>query len=293
MRRIPPRRLIFSGGGIRVISYLGVIQVLKEHGLLKHVKEFCGVSAGALVALMLALEYKLHIIENFCFQYDFSEVRSVEPEDTLEFLENYGVDNGEKLQTLIEKILKHKGHKPTATFADLAAGGVKSIRMWASDIQNMRPIEFSAAKTPNIQVSFALRASMAVPFYFIPLRHPETNTLLVDGAVFDNYPISHLTDSEAEDSLGLTFGFHTLPQPVDSIGTFLGLINSGYYIPSYKKLLERHTQRTIVIPCNEFPALHFEATVEERQLLVTKGRQAAEDFFTKGQMKPQRRHSVS
>ena len=293
MRTVPPRRLIFSGGGIRVISYLGVIEVLEEKGLLKHVKEFCGVSAGALVCLMLALEYKLHIIKNLCFQYDFSEVRSVEPEDTLEFLENYGIDTGEKLQLLIEKILKHKGHKPLVTFAELAASGAKSIRMWASDIQNMRPIEFSAAKTPDISVSFALRASMAVPFYFIPLRHPETNALLVDGAIFDNYPISHLTDLEAEDSLGFTFGFHKFPQPVDSIGDFLGLINSGYYIPSYKKLVERHRYRTIVIPCNEFPALHFEATVEERQLLVTTGRQAAEDFLTKGQIKPQRRHSVS
>ena len=81
--------------------------------------------------------------------------------------------------------------------------------------------------------------------------------------------------------------------PVDSIGEFLGLINSGYYIPSYKKLVERHRYRTIVIPCNEFPALHFEATVEERQLLVTTGRQAAEEFFKWGQLKPHRRHSVS
>ena len=47
---IPPRRLLFSGGGIRVISCLGALQVLQEKNIVKCVREYCGVSAGALAA---------------------------------------------------------------------------------------------------------------------------------------------------------------------------------------------------------------------------------------------------
>ena len=169
MYTIPPRRLLFSGGGMRVIAYLGVLQVLEEQGLLKHVREFCGVSAGAFVSLMLALNYSLKTIKRFCFEYDFSNVRTLEPDTILEFTESYGLDTGERLQQLIEKILKHKNLPPKATFKS-----IPGLRVWASDLQNSCLVEFSSSKTPDIEIAFALRASMAFPIYFVPLKHPHT-----------------------------------------------------------------------------------------------------------------------
>jgi NTE family protein len=277
---IPPRRLLFSGGGIRVISYLGVLQILEQKNILHHVREYCGVSAGGLISLMLALGYKLSIIERFCYEYNWENVRSMNPDGALDFLEQYGIDDGLNLELLIQKILFHKGFGPNATFADLEnSGKVKSIRVWASDIQNMRPIEFSAKITPTISVVFALRASMCIPMYFIPVRHPETNTILVDGGIFDNYPISYLTEQEIRDTLGVVFEYSKIPQDVNDIMEFVSLLTSGYYKPSYQSILERHKSRTIIIPCAEFSALNFEASLEERQQLVAIGRQAAENFF--------------
>jgi NTE family protein len=293
--QIPPRRLLLSGGGIRVISYVGVLQVLEEKGLLKGIREFCGVSAGSLLALMLALGYKLPILERFCFEYDFSNIRSFEPENVLEFLETYGVDDGSNLEKLLQKILHHKGFKPNVTFEELAASGtVKSIRLWAADIQMLRPIEFSAKATPKVEVIFALRASMAIPMYFTPVRHPVTHTFLVDGGVFDNYPISYLTETEANETLGVAFEFSKRPVDVADVGTFISLLSVGYYQPSYQRLIRQYKEQTICLPCAEQSALDFEASVERRRELVTIGRQAAETFFSRTPSKSLiRRHSVS
>lgn len=293
---VPPRRLLFSGGGIRVVSYLGVLQVLSECNILHHIQEFCGVSAGGLVALMLALGYKLSIIERFCFEYNFGNVRSVEPENPFTILETFGIDTGENLEALIHKILHHKGFQPTATFQDLQISGrVKQFRVWASDIQLLKPIEFSAKLTPHISVAFALRASMTIPMYFVPLKHPETDTFLVDGGVFDNYPMSYLTHQETQETLGVAFEHSSTPIHIKDLAEFIGSIASGYYKPSYQALLQQHKDRTILLPCAEFSSLHFEASLEERQMLVTIGRQASEEFFKKGTsiLKIQRRHSVS
>jgi predicted acylesterase/phospholipase RssA len=292
---IPPRRLLFSGGGIRVISYLGVLQVLEQKQILHHVKEFCGVSAGGLVALMLALGYKMSIMERFCFEYNWENVRSMEPDGALEFLEHYGIDDGTNLERLIQKILFHKGFEPNATFEDLELSGrVKTIRVWASDIQNMRPIEFSAKATPKIQIVFALRASMCIPMYFIPVRHPITNTILVDGGIFDNYPITYLTEKEIRDTLGVVFEYSKIPQEVNDVMGFISLLTSGYYRPSYQTILERYKVRTIIVPCAEFSALNFEVSLEERKKLVATGRRAAELFFSRsGNSDCIRRHSVS
>jgi NTE family protein len=291
---IPPRRLVFSGGGTRVISYLGVLQVLQEKRLLEYIRELCGVSAGSLISLMLALGYTIQIIERFCYEYDFSNVRSLEPDNMFELFENFGLDDGANLVKLIEKILFHKGFTATTTFEDLhMSGRVKGIRLWAADVENLKPVEFSYRKTPKVSVIQALRASMSFPLYFMPIRHPDTGHILCDGGVFDNYPISYLSDIEIEDTLGICFEYGKLPVDVHDLSSYISLLTSGYYMPSYQKLIERHKCRTIIIPCAEFSALDFEMSLENRRMLVHKGRQATEDFFRRQSFSNIiRRHSV-
>jgi NTE family protein len=291
---IPPRRLVFSGGGVRVIAYLGALQVLEEKGLLKSVQEFCGVSAGGLTALMLALGYSLNVLGRFCYEYDFGELRSLEPESIFEITETFGLDTGENVQKLIHKILKHKGFSADTTFQQLAESGrAKSIRFWAADIQNLKPVEFSAKATPSIPVAFALQASMAIPLYYKPLVHPETKAYLVDGGVFDNYPLTFFSEDEIQQTLGFAFEVGTLPLEVTGIASFMGLINCGYYRPSYQKFISKHKDRTIVIPCAEVSALELDMDLEARQKLASMGRQAADNFFKKpGGLIIKRRNSV-
>jgi predicted acylesterase/phospholipase RssA len=291
---IPPKRLVFSGGGTRVIAYLGAIQVLEEKGLLKHVKEFCGVSAGGLTALMLALGYSIKVLERFSFEYDFSELRSLEPEAMFEITETFGLDTGENVQKLIHKILKHKGFSADITFQQMAESGrAKAVRFWAADIQNLQPVEFSAKATPGIQVAFGLQASMTIPLYFRPLIHPDTKSYLVDGGVFDNYPLTFLTEDEIQETIGFAFEFGSLPLKVTDIQSFMASITCGYYKPSYQKFLNVYKHRTIVVPCGEYSSFDFEISVESRQKLASLGRQAAEDFFKRPKgFQLKRRNSV-
>ena len=285
---IPPKRLLFSGGGMRLISCIGVLQVLEEQSLLKHVKEFCGVSAGAFVAFMLSLGYSLKTIKRFCFEYDFSNVRTLEPEIMLEFTDTFGLDSGIQLQALLEKVLKHKNLQPKTTFKDLP-----NLRVWASDLQNSCLIEFSSKKTPNIEVVFALRASMAFPIYFVPLKHPQTGHLLADGGIYDNYPIMSLTTEEQQNTLGIVFEWAKLPLEIPDITKYITLLFTGYYMPSYQALIKQHRNKTIVIPCGEFPTLHFEATVQEKEALIQCGYQATLKFLKKQNIYQGRRYSVS
>lgn len=289
---VPPRRLVLSGGGLRVIGFIGVLQVLEEKNMLNTIREFCGVSAGALVGTMLALGYSLQKIERFFLEYDFSQVRTLEPENMFMIFETFGVDSGERLEALIQKFLFHKGFGPKTTFRQLKESGrCKSLRVWAGDIQMAAPIEFSAEATPDMEVVFALRASSSIPGYFIPVHHPETGRLLADGGVFDNYPISYLTEAEAEETLGIAFKFASLPRECTDFGSFLGMVVAGYYMPSYRQLVEKHKSRTIELPCYEFSSLNFEATLEEKKELIAVGRTAAMKFFN-GWKYSGRRHSV-
>ncbi len=290
---IPPRRLVFSGGGIRILSYLGALEYLEEKGMLSSLREVAGVSAGALLSLMVSLGYPLSVLRRFCFEYDFSNLRSIEPELAVLFLETLGVDDGENLKRLIYKILKHKGFGPETTFRQLAERGCKHLRVWASDVHTLQLLEFSAQRTPESSVVMAVRASMAVPVYFQPVLNPETGSLLCDGGLLDNFPISRLSPDEIQETLGFTFVFAEIPLKQIDFNNYLSILTSGYYMPVYQHLLQQYKDRVIQIPCLEFPALHFEATNEEKQRLVALGRQAAEQWYSQKPRLLGRRRSVS
>jgi len=74
---IPPRRIMLSGGGIKAVSLIGSIKHLSEKGLLHSVKEYCGVSAGAWMALMMACKVPIPVLERLILELDFGVVRNV------------------------------------------------------------------------------------------------------------------------------------------------------------------------------------------------------------------------
>jgi len=214
----------------------------------------------------------------------------------LDSIDHFGVNTGEALRTLIRKILHHKGFGPDITFGELQASGkAAKVRMWATDIQYIKLLEFSAEKTPTMPIQLALYASMSLPMVYVPIKHPDTGTYLLDGGVLDNYPIESFTNKEAEETLGFVFEHGSLPVPIEDIGSFVSLVTSGYYMPCYQALFEKHKCRTIVVPCQEFSSTKFEASKEERLWLVSKGRQATEKFLQDSPryLTIQRRFSVS
>ena len=76
---IPPRRLILSGGGVKVTSLVGALKILNNAGFLKSVKEVCGVSAGAFLAFMLSTGYPIEKIEALILDLSFGVIRNMTP----------------------------------------------------------------------------------------------------------------------------------------------------------------------------------------------------------------------
>ena len=64
--------LVFEGGGVKGIAYIGAMQVLQEKGVLKNIKRVGGTSAGAINATLFALGYsiadQLRILKKLGFQ---------------------------------------------------------------------------------------------------------------------------------------------------------------------------------------------------------------------------------
>lgn len=47
--------LVFEGGGVKGIAYVGALEVLQEEGILQNVKRVAGTSAGAMMAVLVEI----------------------------------------------------------------------------------------------------------------------------------------------------------------------------------------------------------------------------------------------
>ena len=67
------RNLVFEGGGVKGIAYVGAMQVLAERGLLNDIRRVGGTSAGAINALIFALGYDLAEQQGILRSTDFGK----------------------------------------------------------------------------------------------------------------------------------------------------------------------------------------------------------------------------
>jgi NTE family protein len=292
--RIPPRRLALCGGGVRGVAHVGVMKALEEEGMLSCVKEMIGISAGSLFCLLWVLGYTLDELERLAVEFDFRLLRNIEPESVFAFPETFGLDSGESLEKLISSILRQKGFAPTATFADLQKRCSVSLRCYATELQTSRIREFSTSLTPTTEVRLAIRASMSLPFLYTPVKDPKSEALLMDGGLLNNLPMVFLEEHHIHETWGVLFqtSQKITSEPVKDITEFLRYIYDGATLMRSSIFLERHGDRIIQIPTDDFGALSFDESKETRLALIELARKTTSKFLYSDQ-KPARRFSCA
>ena len=271
------KRLIFSGGGIKVVSILGSLQVLEEKGRLKKVKEVCGVSAGAWLAFMVASGFPIVKIQELILSLEFSIIRNISPEGFLGFPETFGIDDGTSLVKFLESLTKVALKlDPGITFADFK--GPYTFRCWATDLTTRTIREFSALKTPTVKIIDALRASMSLPLYYTPVRDTLTGNMLSDGGIQGNLPLHALTEDECGESLSIGFSSPGDKSTEKPVGDLMGFVNAIFTCLTHRRndgKLAKWPHRIIRIPVDDYPSWNFEASRADREMLMSKGNAAA------------------
>jgi NTE family protein len=291
---IPPYRITLSGGGLKGVAHVGALEVLSEHGLLSALKEYVGISAGALVAFCLCIGTSLSALRMIVSLLDFGLVRDLDPETMINFPETFGLDTGANLEKLLKTILKARKLPLTLTFEQLAeAKKGPTLRIITMNLNTCMPREFSAACTPTAEVVMAVTASMSIPIYFSPVRDPITQHFLSDGGIYFASPFKFLSDDERRHTLSIAFD--DKHKPTESISSLSGFLMQLYYSLDYhtaQELRKQWGQNILYIDCRGTNLLQFEASQEERIALMEAGRQSAEDFLKHPGPKPARRFST-
>lgn len=210
------KNLALKGGGVKGIAYVGALYDLDERGHYKTLERVSGTSAGALVALMVALCLTPKEIEVLMKELNFNSFkRGWNP---IRIFTKYGLYTGDEILKFIHKCYDASPIEleKNATFRDFKDAGGKNIIVFASNLNERNITEFSRHSTPDCIVAEAVRASMSIPFFFKSWQFSNKNPndhIYVDGGVMFNYPLSFFDKPRFHDN--------RLTPNTETIGLFL------------------------------------------------------------------------
>jgi NTE family protein len=121
---------------------------------------------------------------------DLSKVKKI---DVQLFLNDFGLNSGDKLITILHKLLNSKKISSKITFLELYEKTKKTFIVTSVNINEQKLEYFSYTSHPNMEVIQAIRMSISIPFVFTPVLY--NNCLYVDGGCIDNFPISYFSEN--------------------------------------------------------------------------------------------------
>jgi hypothetical protein len=195
------KNLVISSGGVIILSLLGSLKYLNENNLLKDIKCYFGVSAGAILCAMLALDYTIDEIKDFLINFDL--LKMVGNYDITNLINNYGFSLGENSEIIAQSIIIYKlgNENKDYTFKQLYDDKKKELNLFATCVEDKTLWRFSHTSNENVPIWKALMASSNIPFLFAPFE--IDNKTFIDGAAINVYPINYVPDNEINETIGL------------------------------------------------------------------------------------------
>ncbi|HOR48786.1 MAG TPA: patatin-like phospholipase family protein, partial [Rectinema sp.] len=207
------KNLVFKGGGVRGVAYIGALQYLYEHGMMRHIERVAGTSAGAITALGVAMNpTDFMSFKTLANSLDYRKVPSEQDEKTekltskrliaiiehyrelaifknlqcsIRLLQEKGWYSSEYLYTWLRSIIAEQFTvtKDAYTFADFANPQIHKddrpfldLYITGTDVSNRTSRLFSFETTPDMEVALAVRISMSIPLFFEAIQYQYPGT---------------------------------------------------------------------------------------------------------------------
>jgi NTE family protein len=220
------KNLVFEGGGVKGIAYVGAMEVLEQKAILKQIARVGGTSAGAINAVMFALGYSnaetLRILKKLDFDNFLDDSWGL-VRDSKRVIEDYGWYKGDFFHDWIGKLINKKLKNPNATFRDLKEAKRPDLYVYGTNLSTRFGEVFSVKHTPSTRIADAVRISMSIPLFFAAFKNARKD-VYVDGGVLNNYPVK-IFDREK----------YLTGKP-----TKANSLSRPYYADENKKFLKKH-----------------------------------------------------
>lgn len=251
----PKVALVLSGGGAKGIAHIPLLQTLDSLGIVPDL--IVGNSMGSVVGGLYAMGYSGDSIAGIVKKANWDQLIGGRVS-----LKNVGVEEKTEFGRYLVDLDYTKGKVKVGKFLLNDQNLRQFIAMltfpsYKIDDFSKLPIPFKAVATDIVNgkivvldqgsLATAMRASMSLPGVFSPV--PYKNTLLVDGAILNNFPVDVAKDYGADIIIGSDVGDGMMKKDeLENISSLLfqaGMLSSHLINPKNRNLcdiLVNHTQ---------------------------------------------------
>lgn len=164
--------IIFSGGGLMGLCYLGIIRYMYIENMVKNIKFIAGTSIGAFFGIILALQIPIDFIENeldkIIRALSDNRDRYIKKINILQVFQKYGVYDIRFLMEPVVKYIKNEYGVNDLTFIEFVKKTGINFYVSCTCVNTSYNKIFSVDTTPNSSVIETVLASMSIPFFIVP-----------------------------------------------------------------------------------------------------------------------------
>ena len=211
--------VVLSGGGPDGIAFIGALEELGARGALRGLRTIVGCSAGAIVALFVALgmtaaEMRAWVSKGVedgsLTEVDVDGMLCVTLAQDQGGGARLGLDDGERVVAALRAAVRacprlrsafeeedggDGDRRDDVTFLELAKATGRDLVLCATNLEEGRQELFGVDTSPDMGIVKAVRMSISVPLLFTPVRHGGRT--YVDGGVVDYCPVERIKASGA------------------------------------------------------------------------------------------------
>ena len=275
--------LVLSGGGIKGISYTGVLKYLEKiktneiHDIKVKIdiKTLCCVSVGSIIGLLYILKYTSKEIENEILQKNFKTLKDF---DYTTMFDDFGIDTGVNIMAWIESQLLKKSLNMDITFRELYIWNNIDFQVIVTNLSKQEMEIHNHLNTPNMKVLLSIRMSISIPFFYESIKY--NNCIYTDGGVTNNYPIRIFSNLDNVIGCNLISSENQEKTEINSFDSYIFSLLKCIK-NNILNLTNEETQHTIFINTNGYSTLNFLLTKKEKKALILLGYSCTEKYFEK------------
>lgn len=281
--RLPRKKvgLVLSGGGAKGVAHIGAIKIIEEAGI--PIDYVVGTSMGSIIGGLYSIGYTPEQMDSMVRRQDWGfllsdrilrkDMNMMEREADEKYVISVPFS-----KTAIKDVTGGliKGQNIANLFSQLTLGYHDSLDF------NKLPIPFACVAENIVKgeeyvfhegvLSTAMRASMAIPGVFTPVR--LDSMVLVDGGVVNNYPVNVAKQMGADVIIGVDVQSELKPAgELDNAGAILGQLIDLMGQENYLKNL-KETDVLIKVDVKGYSAASFSKVAIDT--LIRRGLDAAE-----------------
>jgi NTE family protein len=310
------KNLVFEGGGILGVAYLGALDYLDEIDILPNVNKVAGTSAGAITSCLLSFNTPFKEIKKIASTLDYKKVvenkiiplRCINNDFKINFekmfgninsiyrlVYNYGWYSTNYFYSWIKKVIETQfdksKKKPPYTFEDFKNKDIhiekrpfKDLYIIGTDISYKASVIFSYETTPKMEVAEAVRISTSIPLLFeaVKIKDKDKEFIFADGGIMRNYPINIFDYGSINyETIGIQFCNKTKYYETKNIVDFITNL-----FDALLKVQEDvynndpvNKKRTITINTGGISPLDFNISDNDYKFLYSQGYEATLDYF--------------